>query len=391
MNKIRNLLIIIPSSLVGLIILLIVISAISNLSLPQNSQVVETLSEMDKIRLAETIHLRQKVGNAIWPGWGQADIPAIVYNEAYAFLVGYPQPPAGWVKVPSGLERGGEWEIVPDDTFNDQPYYRQRLPDPNQTPEAFTVLVGQRWVSSLQTLDWMKISLTQPIRQDLPPIVRPIFPYRLFIGQLLGGNEKYISFTSHEAFHAYQGMMVPKKLTSAENINRQYENQYPWEDRSLQDDWQNELNILTQALQADDQTEVIDLVRQFLNFRADRRESARLSPELVSYEQQREWLEGLARYAEIEIWRLAASGDYTPIPDSAKLPDFENYTGFEASWAKEIGQISMMADDTGDGRFYYTGMAQAYLLDRLMPDWKQKAFDKSVWLEDLLAGALQGE
>ena len=45
-----------------------------------------------------------------------------------------------------------------------------------------------------------------------------------------------------------------------------------------------------------------------------------------------------------------------------------------------------MADDEGDGRFYYTGMA--YLLDRLMPDWKQKAFDDGIWLEDLLAEAV---
>jgi hypothetical protein len=46
-----------------------------------------------------------------------------------------------------------------------------------------------------------------------------------------------------------------------------------------------------------------------------------------------------------------------------------------------------MADDQGDGRFYYSSMAQAFMLDRLMPDWKQKAFNKGVWIEDLLAEA----
>ena len=41
--------------------------------------------------------------------------------------------------------------------------------------------------------------------------------------------------------------------------------------------------------------------------------------------------------------------------------------------------IAMMADDDGDGRFYYTGMAQAVLLDRLLLDWKTHAFEEEVW------------
>jgi hypothetical protein len=54
---------------------------LSNMVLPQQSETVETLSQADKIRLAETQHLRQSLGDLVWPGWGQADIPAIAYNE----------------------------------------------------------------------------------------------------------------------------------------------------------------------------------------------------------------------------------------------------------------------------------------------------------------------
>jgi hypothetical protein len=131
-------------SLVGLCILLIVISVISNLGLPQSSLVVQNLTQADKIRLTEAQHLRQSVGDQVWPGWGQADIPIIMYNESYAFLVGSPEPSPGWIKVPSGDKRGGPWEIVPDDAFNSEPYYRQALPGPEITPEAFTVQVGNR-------------------------------------------------------------------------------------------------------------------------------------------------------------------------------------------------------------------------------------------------------
>jgi hypothetical protein len=47
-----------------------------------------------------------------------------------------------------------------------------------------------------------------------------------------------------------------------------------------------------------------------------------------------------------------------------------------------------MADDEGDGRFYYSGMAQAMLLDQLLPNWKEQALDEAVFLEDLLETAV---
>jgi hypothetical protein len=42
----------------------------------------------------------------------------------------------------------------------------------------------------------------------------------------------------------------------------------------------------------------------------------------------------------------------------------------------------------GDTRFYYTGMVQAFLLDRLMPDWKNYIMEENVWLDDLLLEAI---
>ena len=154
---------------------------------------------------------------------------------------------------------------MPDDSFMGQPYYRQRLLDPAITPEAFTVLVGDRWVSSMPTLDWFKISLVQQIRKDLPPFIRPIFPYRIFIAQLVSGSDQYVSLTAHEMFHSYQGMMARDKLADAELAN-QYADLYPWDDESLQADWQTELDLLADALRSTDQTRTLELTRQFSGF-----------------------------------------------------------------------------------------------------------------------------
>lgn len=388
MKKPRNYFLMIVLGMSGLCFLIVGALALSNLSLPRQSESIETLSQADKIRLAETRHLRQTVGDAVWPGWGQAEIASIVYNEGYAFLVGYADPPAGWVKVPAGIQRGGTWELAPDETLEGQPYYLQALPDPDVTPEAFTVLVGEQWVYSLQTFDWAQISLAAQIRGDLPGFLRPVFPYRLFLNQLVSGSDQYITLAAHEAFHAYQGMVVPEKLAEAEETNLAYEGRYPWDDFRLQSDWQNELDLLAEGLQAGDRDSKEELARSFLNVRNNRRKAAGLSPELITYEQQREWLEGLARYAELEIWRQANGEGYAPLAETAELADFKGYVDFQSRWTKEIEQIRRMADDEGDGRFYYSGMAQAFLLDALMPGWKLRALETGVWLEDLLAEAV---
>jgi hypothetical protein len=353
----------------GLCLVLLGVSALSNLALPKSSPVVEALSEAEKILLNEAIHLRQSVGDAVWPGWGQAYIPVILYNESYAFLVGLQDPETGWIKVPAGVQRGGSWEVVPEDTFFGEPYYRQQLQDEDSTPEAFTVRVGEHWVMSMETLD---------------------FPYRLFIGQLLRGSDQYISLLAHETFHAYEGMLAPGKLATAEQVNIASEDRYPWEDTSLQADWQTELDLLAGALRSTDKESTVQLLRQFIDQRRARRERAGLSKDLIAYEQNREWLEGLARYAELEIWRQAYFTTYAPIPETQALPDFKGYSGIESRWSQEIDQLTRMAKDEGDGRFYYTGMAQAFLLDRFSADWKEKAFEDGVWLEDLCAELISG-
>ena len=136
---------------IGLLLALAGWSWLVNRNLPTASAVVDRLSEREKGRIAEFYHVRQQIGEKVWPGWESADIPYIVYNEAYAFLIGYPMPADGWVKVPQNDLRGGSWELVPDDLLAGEPYYRQPLSPDGETPEAFAVLVGERWVASMPT------------------------------------------------------------------------------------------------------------------------------------------------------------------------------------------------------------------------------------------------
>lgn len=373
----------------GLGFVLVAAASLSDAGIPPGSQSTETLSEADKIRLAEARHLREMVGDAIWPGWAQMDIPVLSYNEAYAFLVGYAQPPAGWVETLAGEQRGGAWEVVDGELFDGQAYYRQRLTDPELMLGNSTVLVGDRWVVSIQTSDWMKMSLLQTIRDGLPAALRPVFPYRLFIDVALESDDKYVSLIAHESFRAYQGQRAPAKFAAAESAAG-LAAEYPWRDPALQAAWQAEFELLSVMLRNNDRATLMAQARQFLTMRAARREAATLTPELVAYEFQREWVEGLARYTELEAWREGSLPSYKPLPAADDLAEFEDYQRYASHWGHELEQLPRMAAAEGDGRFRYSGMAQAYLLDRLMPGWKERAFDEGVWLETLLEEALAG-
>lgn len=62
-----------------LCIVLVSLVAISNINLPEQSRVVDRLSELEKARLSEALHLQQSLGDTVWPGFGQLDVPLIVY------------------------------------------------------------------------------------------------------------------------------------------------------------------------------------------------------------------------------------------------------------------------------------------------------------------------
>ena len=53
-------------------------------------------------------------------------------------------------------------------------------------------------------------------------------------------------------------------------------------------------------------------------------------------------------------------------------------------WSAQINEVTRTAGRKGETRFYYSGMAQAVLLDRLLPGWKERAFEPDFMLEDLL-------
>lgn len=374
----------------GLLVICLVASSISyltNLSLPSKSEPIDRLSQPEKARLAEAQRVRSTFGGAVWPGFGEADIPILEYNEAYAFLVGYPAPPAGWVKVPNPGRHGQAWEALTDDAFQGEVYYRQPVADASGQIGSFTVQVGGRWTASMITKEWGEIDLVKQMRESLPPGVSAIVPYRLVLPQVLD-TDQYIFKLVHESFHAFQGKQGSDRLDQAELAVRKYEDVYPWDDPVQKAGWLGEFQALKTGVQASSIAAKRDAVRQFLQERQDRRAGMGFSTELETYERQREWLEGVALYVEYTTWRnLVEAGDYQPQPGLKNDPDFHGYGAFQSKMDAALASPRAMVLQH-DTRFYSAGMMEAFLLDDLLPGWKEKMFQDGVYLEDLLKQAV---
>ncbi|MDR9410296.1 MAG: hypothetical protein RI573_15745, partial [Balneolaceae bacterium] len=274
-----------------------------------------------------------------------------------------------------------------DDFFSDS-YYRQRLRDPEITPENFTVKVGDRWVATLQTREYAEIAFYNGFKEELPAVVSSVFPYKLFWNLIMGNSENYVAGLVHESFHALQGIRVPDRLSSAEYINS-VESQYPWENEQNRQGWAQEADLLIKAYQSSSELETRELINRFLEVRENRRMNADLSAEEVRYEKEREWLEGMAKYAELKMGLIAAeTTNYTPEPKFQDIDsDFNSYQSFESYFENQVAETKRAVAREGESRFYHTGLLQAMLLDRVRLGWKSRVFQEGVYLDNLLSNS----
>jgi hypothetical protein len=352
------------------------LAAWSNRNLPVSPQNDERLSAQDEALLQEVLHLKDELGESIWPGWGQATIPMLLFNDSYAFLTRHPAPPFDWEAVNS---QNNTWV-----------YYRYPLQQMEKAPQNFAEQVSDVWSGSIATRGKAEGYLIEGLQQALPDPLETFFPYKLAV-RLILPTDQLVAAALHENFHAYQALVAPGRFADAELAYADGD-RYWTADAAMHEAWQTEIELLVQALQADQAADAADLAGRFLAQRQQRRLEQGLDPALVAYEQRLEWLEGLAMYVEFSSWRTASNTPgYQSLPTLADDPGFHDYHTFERHWSRQLGEMKRQATQSNDIRFYFSGMAQAVLLDRLMPDWKDRTLSDAIWIETLLAEAIQQE
>lgn len=295
--------------------------------------------------------LKENEGENIWPGFSSEEIPLIFFNNKYEFLYNFDPQNSGWTKIKPAEKNA---PVV---------FRREAL-----NPQAFAVDVENTWVASIGTREHMNRDLFLGIRKEVPTLFSKIFPF--FIFKVSPGT--HISGTVHEMFHALEAKQNEQKFLSAEATHAALED-YPYNDDQFSAYWNTEGQLLAKALDAENEKQFAAYVDSFLLVRNQRRES--LNEKHIDAERGLEWLEGLAKYVEYRSYILSAEND----------PEEFNFKTKNAYWQMEQkDRLKRMGKHSGDNRFYHSGAAMAFILDKLNPNWKHEIMQDDVYLEDLV-------
>ena len=300
------------------------------------------LGTEDKSQIAEALRLQRELGDRVWPGLAAAEVPIILYHGTREFLVGMSDPP-------------GPWAVVEGDTFGGKPYHWR----PAVRSQAFAVRVGDAWAGSVGTLEFMNRTTPMKTARDI-----------------------HVVFVLHELFHAFQARQAPDRFAGATKVYSA-EAGYPAKQARFAADWDKEGGLLASALKAVERPAARQAAGAFLKARDERRARAALSPDALAFERELEWLEGLAKYVEVQFYELAA--------EHSGEPSYSSYRPNLLYWRLDLFRLEkQMGQQGGDLRFYLSGMAEARLLDVLRPRWKAEAMRRETYLDELLRDAVKG-
>jgi hypothetical protein len=317
--------------------------------------------------------------NPVWPGWDAGDTPLYFYFPGVQeVLIGHPAPPAGFTRYSGALAFPGREIWLHDGatlvTFDGQ----------NTTRE----IGGVRVLVVADTLSSQRQELEYLIRDERPADERM---KDLDYARLAADPYAQMSTIAHEAFHAFQarwiGTRADVELFLLHYPTLSVENNVGMAFEGL---------ALKDALLATDLAETESAVLRWLALRKHRR--AAIPAEAIQYEDGTELNEGLAKYVE---WRLSQTLEgRTPGPGMAWVSGFGGYADLAFVRTRLIedmcsalsGEKLVNNDPYGTApirfRLYYSGMAIAALLDRLMPEWKERIVHPGTTLAGLAEEAL---
>ncbi len=296
---------------------------------PDSEPAAVGLSSQEQALVEEVQHLTATLAPSLWDDWPSQFPPFILRTRGHEFLIGHPHPPGDFIALP---REHGVWARLTNDTGDAQASYP---------------------VNGMATA-----VLSAPGTSDDPSL--------------------WVLKAAHEVFHCYQGTARIRdpfvgKFVTYNDLSFPY----PYEDPNLAAALRLEAEVVFRLATADP-TDATALVVQGgllpLAWRVQHAVSS--EPAFQDYKLFTEWSEGVARYAERELARLAATpGGYRPTPSFVRAFPTVSY---DKVFREQYGDRNMVNPIrfVGEGirgrvMFYYLGMGKAYALDRIDPAWRK--------------------
>jgi len=322
----------------------------------------EGMPRQQLLVLREAFQLVNTVGNEIWPGWSRSPLTVVIIEEDYEYLV----------NVPADWQPAGGFEII-EQRFIGQPIYRR----PRTLPLALRAAFPVAGLPAAVVGAWRS-------REESP-------------------NEWAVTLV-HEWFHVLQmtrgeGVKVAGLNLGDETFpSLQLDYPFAYGDRdighaihllgsSLYDFWSRSRS-LPRAMQRTFVAETSWAALQNLETIV----ALKYGGSAYDYFRYQTWKEGVARYTQVRVSLLAAdfedNGRFYQQPGFAALQGSMSYARLweEVTHTNYWLMRTPSGDQGGDPTsFYGIGHGMAELLDAVNPTWKEKYFDRDVWLDDLIS------
>jgi hypothetical protein len=308
----------------------------------------------DRVRLAEAFRIGDKLGDRVWADWNKAPFAVLLVTPDYEFLIRHPKPSPDFVLT--GY----------DALLQSNVYYRKRT-----QPTNFLA--------------------TFPIVGGIPTIV---------IGQAENTDKKtstpWVVTVLHEHFHqlqssqpGYYDAVNALELSRGDQTGMWMLNYpFPYDWMEMEEHFSLLSLLLADALEAETRA---DFSAKLSAYRKQRRElELTLSPDDYRYFSFQLWQEGIARYTEYRIAKLAGGG-YKPSQAFRALRDYRPFAQVAEETKSGILnelRISQLADYKRV-MFYAIGAGEGLLLDRTNPRWRQRYFAEKFYLDKYFSSAVR--
>jgi len=295
----------------------------------------------DATRIAEFYRLAPQIQDKLWPGWSKVPAPLLLITSDTEYLTHFPEPPK-------------EFQKVGDDLYA-RP--RQFSPSLQATFPAFgfppVIAIGEPMATQSQT------------------------------------STPWLFVVMHENFHQMQWAQ-PGYLKALDDLGLSKGDTtgmwmlnypFPYDVPEIAESFAHLRDTLLAALSEVDQQKFAPLAKAYLKER--KAFMAQFLPGDRKYFSFQLWQEGVARYTQIKSAEAAA--DYQPSAGFAALPDYTPFSKYaltaRARTLDELAHIDM-AKSKRDV-VYSFGAAEALLLDRISPGWKDDYFKHLLTTEPL--------
>ncbi|HXM47555.1 MAG TPA: hypothetical protein VN956_06770 [Pyrinomonadaceae bacterium] len=305
-----------------------------------------SLSEVDRIRLAEAFRLAESLGNRVWKDWDKAPFAVLLVTPEYEFLIRHPRPSKDFTPI------GYDSMLKSDVYFRKRKFPTDRLATFPAVGGVSTIVIGRAENTDKKT------------------------------------STPWVITMLHEHFHQLQDSQL-NSYAETEALNLSHGDQtgmwmlnyaFPYDSAEVKQQFSVLSRLLVEALQAKKKSAFSTRLAAYLEAR--RQVQKMLSPDDYKYFSFQLWKEGLARYTEYRVAKLAAH-KYKPSKQFRALKDFASFGTVADQILSTIMKVlsTLRLEDSKRVAFYPLGAGEGFLLDRANPKWQSRYFVDKFYVE----------